>query len=141
MRAFGLRTHIWNNFWKSALLLAGFPLLLAVTAFGVALILHDDGRGFARAWSSALHNFWWFYLIGWAVALVWFAIATRASNAILDAVTGARPVTRVEEPRLWNALENLAISRGMRMPRLAVIETEARNAFAAGLSRNGGAVT
>ena len=141
MRAFGLRTHIWNNFWKSGALLAGFPLLLAITAFGVALIAFDDGRGFTRAWNSAVANFGGFYLAGWAVALVWFAIATASSNAILDAVTGARPVTRTEEPRLWNLLENLAISRGMRMPRLAVIETDARNAFAAGLSRHQGSVT
>lgn len=140
MRAFGLRTHIWNNSWKSALLLAGFPLLLGLTAFGLALIVMD-GDGFSRAWSRAVANFWWFYLAGCGVALVWFLVATAASNRIIDAVTGARPVTRAEEPRLWNLLENLAISRGMRMPRLAVIETPARNAFAAGLSRGQGSVT
>lgn len=140
MRAFGLRTHIWNNFWKSTLLLAGFPLLLGLTAFGLALIVMD-GDGFSRAWSRAVANFWWFYLAGCGVALVWFLVATAASNRIIDAVTGAQPVTRAEEPRLWNLLENLAISRGMRMPRLAVIETPARNAFAAGLSRDQGSVT
>lgn len=141
MRAFGLRTHIWNNFWKSGLLLAGFPLLLGLTAFGLALILFDTGGGFGRAWQRAQANFWWFYLAGCAVALVWFLIATVASNRIIDAVTGARVVTRAEEPRLWNLLENLAISRGMRMPRLAIIETPARNAFASGLTRDKGSVT
>ena len=141
MQSFGLRTHIWNNFWKSALLLAGFPLLLAITAFGLALIVFDTGGGFWGALHRALANFWYLYAAGWVVALVWFAIATLAAQKILDLVTGARPVTRAAEPRLWNLLENLAISRGMRMPRLAVIETEARNAFASGLSRNQGAVT
>ena len=141
MRAFGLRTHIWNNFWKSALLLAGFPLLLGLTSFGLALIVYDTGGGFSRAWDRAASHFWMFYLAGCGVALVWFLIATAASNRIIDAVTGAREVTRAEEPRLWNLLENLAISRGMRMPRLAIIETGARNAFASGLSREQGAVT
>ena len=32
MQAFGLRTHAWNTAWRSMLLLAGFPLLLAVMA-------------------------------------------------------------------------------------------------------------
>ncbi len=141
MRAFGLRTHIWNNFWKSAFLLAGFPLLLGLTAFGLALIVYDTGGGFSRAWDRATSHFWMFYLAGCGAALVWFLIATAASNRILDAVTGAHVVTRSDEPRLWNLLENLAISRGMRMPRLAVIETDARNAFAAGLSREQGSVT
>lgn len=141
MQTFGLRTHIWNNFWKSALLLAGFPLLLSLTAFGLALIVLDTGGGFWGAWSRALANFWYFYALGWAVALVWFAIATAASDRIIDFVTGAAAVTRMTEPRLWNLLETLAISRGMRMPRLAIIETDARNAFASGLSRDKGAVT
>ena len=141
MRSFGLKTHIWNNFWKSGLLLAGFPLLLGLTAFGLALIVYDTGGGFSRAWDRALSHFWMFYLAGCGVALIWFLIATAASNRIIDAVTGARPVTRAENPRLWNLLENLAISRGMRMPRLAVIDTEARNAFASGLSLDKGSIT
>jgi heat shock protein HtpX len=141
MRAFGLRTHIWNNFWKSAFLLAGFPFLLGLTAFGLGLIVFDTGGGFSRAWARATSHFWLFYLAGFGVALIWFLIATAASNRILDAVTGARAVTRAGEPRLWNLLENLAISRGMRMPRLAIIETDARNAFAAGLTREQGSVT
>lgn len=50
-------------------------------------------------------------------------------------------MTRKQEPQLWNLLENLCIGRGMAMPRLAVIETPARSAFASGLSRRTGAVT
>ena len=49
------------------------------------------------------------------VALIWFAIAARANRWIVDRVTGAHEVTRKEQPRLWNLLENLCISRGMRL--------------------------
>jgi heat shock protein HtpX len=42
-------------------------------------------------------------------------------------------VTREDEPTAWNALENLCISRGLKMPTLRVIETEGMNAFASGL--------
>ena len=52
---------------------------------------------------------------------------------MIDAVTGATPVTRKEEPRLYNILENLCISRGIPMPTLRVADDDALNAFATGL--------
>jgi heat shock protein HtpX len=141
MQAFGLRTHAWNTAWRSMLLLAGFPLLLALMAFGVGLVFAADQRNLDRAVRETLRNLPWLYLLACGAATIWFAIAWVAHNRILDWATGAHPVTRAEEPRLWNLLENLCISRGMRMPRLAVIETDALNAYAAGLTRDRGAVT
>lgn len=141
MQAFGLRTHAWNTAWRSMLLLAGFPLLLALMAFGVGLIFAAEQQDIGRAFRDTLRNLPGLYVMAWGVAIIWFAIAWVAHNRILDWATGAHPVTRAEEPRLWNLLENLCISRGMRMPRLAVIETPAMNAYAAGLTRDTGAVT
>jgi heat shock protein HtpX len=141
MQSFGLRTHAWNTAWRSMLLLAGFPLLLALTMLGAGLVIGAEQRDIARAFRAALSNLPALYLVGCGISVIWFAIAWAAHNRILDWATGAHPVTRAEEPRLWNLLENLCISRGMRMPRLAVIETEALNAYAAGLTRETGAVT
>ena len=45
------------------------------------------------------------------------------------------------EPRLWNLLENLCISRGITMPTLRIIETDARNAFASGVRKNQYSIT
>ena len=53
---------------------------------------------------------------------------------MIDAVTGATPVTRKEEPRLYNILENLCISRGIPMPTLRVADDDALNAFATGMN-------
>jgi hypothetical protein len=39
VQATGLRTYAWNNALKSALLLAGFPVLLVLLCFAVALLL------------------------------------------------------------------------------------------------------
>ncbi|MCO6414992.1 M48 family metalloprotease [Siccirubricoccus sp. KC 17139] len=142
MGAFGLRSWIWNNWWKTALLLAGFPVLLLVLGYAVALLLvafaaEDVVGGLA----AALRQLPVVLPILVAASLLWFLIAWALHQRILDGLSGARPVTRQEQPRLWNALENLAISRGMRMPRLAVIDSPARNAFASGLSARQGAVT
>jgi heat shock protein HtpX len=50
-------------------------------------------------------------------------------------------VTRQQQPRLYNLLENLCISRGIPMPKLKVMESPALNAFATGLNRRQYAVT
>lgn len=142
LQAIGLSTHIWNNLWKSVLLLAGFPVLLLILSYGFALIVVSGetqslGQGF-RAAAAVMP-----YVVPVALVAtgIWFAIAWVANQRILDLLTGAKPVTRQQEPLLWNTLEELCISRGEAMPRLAVIESDALNAFASGLSRKTGAVT
>ena len=47
-------------------------------------------------------------------------------------MTGAKPATRVEYFDLYTVTENLAITAGMQMPKLYVIEDQAPNAFATG---------
>jgi heat shock protein HtpX len=60
---------------------------------------------------------------------------------MIDMVTGARPVTRSEEPRLYNLLENLCISRGITMPTLRIADDDALNAFATGLNASQYSIT
>jgi heat shock protein HtpX len=142
MRAFGLRSWIWNNAWKTALLLAGFPFLLLLICYAFALlIIADSAESFSQGLGDAIAVLPMVLPPVAILTALWFGIAWLANQRIIDALSGARPVTRQAEPRLWNTLETLCISRGLGMPRLAVIETPARNAFASGLSRRTGAVT
>ena len=140
--SYGLKTYIWNNQLKSIALLAGFPILLLLIAFAFALVIAafanpDVGDGFAAAVGlmPALVP------VALAAAFIWFVIAWFANQRIVASVTGSRPASRVVEPRLWNLLENLCISRGIPMPGLRIIETEARNAFASGVRRGQYTVT
>jgi heat shock protein HtpX len=50
-------------------------------------------------------------------------------------------VTRQEELRLYNLLENLCISRGIPMPKLQIMETGALNAFASGMNEKQYSIT
>ena len=134
MGAYGLSTHIWNNRLKSLFLLAGFPFLLLLICFAVALVISafdnpDIGDGFRNAFDLLPT----LIPIALAGAALWFLIAFFAHQGIIDAVTGARRVTRAEEPRLWNLLETLCISRGITMPKLHVIESPVLNAYASGI--------
>ena len=139
--AIGLSTHVWNNFARSALLLAGFPLLLVIMAFGVSMLFSTGettvAAGFVHAWRQLPQ----FIAGAVVVSLVWFAIAWALHQRIVDWASGAHEVDRAGERRLWDLMEILCIARGETMPRLAIIESPARNAFASGLDRKRGAVT
>jgi heat shock protein HtpX len=73
--------------------------------------------------------------------LIWFVIAYFGHQKIIDLATSAHPVTREQQPRIWNLLENLCISRGITMPSLRVADSPALNAFASGLDEKQHAIT
>jgi heat shock protein HtpX len=136
-QAYGLRTHIWNNRLKSLLLLAGFPFLLLLICFAFALIISalenpDVGQGIANALAltPALIP------IALGASALWFVIAWFANQAIVDSLTGARDMDRRIEPRVYNLLENLCISRGITMPRLHIIDSPVLNAYASGVRQS-----
>ncbi len=140
--SYGLKTYIWNNRLKSILLLAGFPVLLLLICFAFALLISAlDNPDVAEGIATAFRLLPSLVPVALGGALIWFVIAWFANTAIVAAATGARAVDRRAEPRLWNILEALCISRGITMPRLRVIETDARNAFASGVSKSQYTVT
>ena len=65
-------------------------------------------------------------------SLVWTLIATSFGDRIVLGLTGAREVTRDEAPVLHNVVEEMALAAGLPKPRVAIVETEALNAFATG---------
>ncbi len=62
------------------------------------------------------------------------------SDKLAIKASGARPVTRADNPDLWNIVENLSITAGLPMPKLYVIDDAAPNAFATGRDQNHSAV-
>ena len=144
MAAYGLYTHIASNKFRSMVLLASLFALVYVMVYAGALIAEvltysDAPAEFylgaaARDLISALP-----YATGGT--LLWIVIAYFFHQSIVDAVTGGENVTRQRQPRLYNLLENLCISRGIPMPKLKVMESDALNAFATGLNQRQYAVT
>jgi heat shock protein HtpX len=65
---------------------------------------------------------------------VWVFIGYRINVWMIGAVTGAAGVTREAEPVLYRLMENLCISRGLPMPKLAIVDSPALNAFASGVN-------
>jgi heat shock protein HtpX len=142
----GLHGHIQRNTWKSILLLAGFVGLVSVFWYAWCVIysaLWWTPTGLSRhagVWPRVVKCLWhaldlalWRWWVPLLAALCWFCIAYAFHASLIRLATGARAVSRREEPYLYNLVENLSISAGLPMPSVEIMETSALNAYAAGL--------
>ncbi len=136
MAAYGLYTHIQSNRRRSAALLIGLFFLVYVLVFAGALLAEALSVNAPLDYLIHAAAYDWVKAAPFATVgtVVWIFIAYQFHQSMIDAVTGARPVERREEPRLYNLLENLCISRGIPMPTLRVAEDDALNAFATGMN-------
>jgi heat shock protein HtpX len=136
MAAYGLYSHIQSNRRRSIALLVGLFFLIYVLVYAGALVADalsvdaDPDTLMRLAWNDLVHAAPW-ATIGTAL---WVVIAYYFHQDMIDALTGGRDVQRAEQPRLYNILENLCISRGITMPKLKIMESDALNAFATGMS-------
>ncbi len=136
MAAYGLYTHIQSNKRRSIALLIGLFVLVYVLVFAGALLAEALTVDAPIEYLLRAAEYDFLKALPWATggAILWIIIAYNFHQSMIDAVTGATPVTRKEEPRLYNILENLCISRGITMPTLRIADDDALNAFATGLN-------
>jgi heat shock protein HtpX len=92
-------------------------------------LLIIGGLGVLAAW----------LLDSWSIAIVVFVIAALYAvfqyffaSAQALTISGARPIEKADNPRLYRIVENLAITEGLPMPKVYVIADPAPNAFATG---------
>ncbi len=143
MAAYGLYTHIQSNRRRSIALLAGLFVLVYVLVYAGALAAEalsvnvDLNTLLQLAVVDLIHA----APYATAGTAAWVLIAYYFHQDMIDALTGGREVTRTEQPRLYNILENLCISRGITMPKLKIMDTDALNAFATGMNQKQYAIT
>jgi heat shock protein HtpX len=126
------------------LLLAGLFLLIYVLVYAGALIAEvviNSDASVEYYLRAAFRDLIAAAPYATIAAALWIVIAYFFHQNMIDAVTGGEDVTRQQQPRLYNLLENLCISRGIPMPKLKVMDSPALNAFATGLNRRQYAVT
>ena len=150
MKYVGIRTQIHRNNRNSFLLLLMFPVIILAMVWVFLLLLNYFGGGyydnygnyvtgvdFDHVMQSFLSALPW--VIG-AVAL-WFAIAYFSNTAMISRATGARPLERRENPRVYNIVENLCMTCGMDMPKINIVDDPQLNAYASGINKDSYAVT
>jgi heat shock protein HtpX len=136
MAAYGLYTHIQSNKRRSVALLIGLFFLVYVLVFAGALLAEALTRDAPLDYLIRAARYDFIMALPFATigTVLWILIAYKFHQKMIDAITGAQEVTRAEQPRLYNLLENLCISRGITMPKLRIADDDALNAFATGLN-------
>jgi heat shock protein HtpX len=134
--AYGLYSHIRANRTRSIILVGGLFVLVYILVFAFVLAFNGFVIG-DEPLDVILSETWlqFLWLAPWATlaTALWSFIGYQFHQRIIDRSTGAKDVERDEEPRLYNLLENLCISRGIPMPKLQIIETDVMNAYASGM--------
>ncbi len=69
-----------------------------------------------------------------ALSLLWTWFAFKRGDRIVMKITGAQLADRQHEAQLYNVVDEMAIAAGISTPSVYIIETEAMNAFATGMS-------
>src|ERR1700730_10867577 len=105
MACYGLYTHIQSNKRRSIALLIGLFFLVYVLVFAGALLAEAflaNNAPLDYLIRAAAFDFVKAVPFATAGTIIWILIAYRFHQSMIDAVTGAREVSRAEEPRLYN---------------------------------------
>lgn len=130
MQVVGLQTHIWSNNFKSMALLAMFPAMILALVLMIVIIFTIGGDDFLL---NTVVLFVPASLVTLVLVLLWFAIAYVFNRQLIAMFTQARPLTRKEDPRIYNIVENLCISRGLPVPTIFIMDDAGMNAYASGM--------
>lgn len=139
MEYIGIQTQKSRNDFRSMLLLFMFPCLViglvylfcvVMVKLGVAGNMETEGNLWSISGSVFLEAAP--YAIG-GIAL-WFVIAYFLNTLIIKASTGAKTLERKQNKRVYNLVENLCMSQGMKMPKINILYDNSLNAFASGIN-------
>ena len=108
--------QIAENKRRTVYVILGFVVMIAAIG-GVFAWVYDD------VWIAV-----WTMVGAIIYAVLQYFVASSAALAM----TGAREISKKDNPRLYNVVENLSITTGLPMPKVYIIDDPAPNAFATG---------
>ncbi|MBR3322202.1 M48 family metalloprotease [Candidatus Saccharibacteria bacterium] len=108
--------QIAENKRRTIYIIVGFVILIGAIAGVFAWVYNDP---WIAVWTTV-------------AAIVYAVIQYYASSSLSMAMAGAKEIQKKDNPRLYNAVENLSITTGLPMPKVYIIEDKAPNAFATG---------
>lgn len=114
-------SNIASNKRKTFLMMGLFILLVTLFAWLFAKLI------------GANQYVTYYILIG---AFVYVIISYYVSSKTVLMMNGAHEIAKKDNPRLYRIVENLAITEGLPMPKVYIIEDSALNAFAIGRNPN-----
>lgn len=145
-----MQTQIRRNNMMSILLLLMFPVIILGMIWVFLALLNYFGNGYYDTAGNVVHqldtatvNYYFMTSIPWVVAgvAIWFIIAYFSNVSMIQQATGARPLTRRENPYVYNIVENLCMACNMDMPKINIVDDPQLNAFASGINKSTYTVT
>lgn len=109
--------QIASNKRRSIILIVVFIALITLAGYGYGYAQGDPIGGLVLAG---------------VISSLYALVSFYKSDRVALLTSGARVIEKEDHPLLWNTVETLAIASGLPMPRVAIIEDGAMNAFAAG---------
>ena len=125
--------HIAKNRAKTILIIIGFVFFLSLIGYFVGMYF-DYRYGMGVSYSVAL------MVIALIIALFASFGSYYFSDKIVLSMTGARPVSREDDPRLYYMVEGLSIAAGLPTPSIYTIYDQGMNAFATGRNPKKGVI-
>ena len=150
MKYVGMQTQISRNNRMTFLLLLMFPLIILGVVWAFIALVNYFGNEYYDQYGNLVHEmdaatveYYFLNSLPWVVGGVgiWFAIAYIFNRSMVKAATKARTLTRKENPRVYNIVENLCMTAGMDMPKVNVVDDPQLNAFASGINKSSYTVT
>lgn len=150
MRYVGMQTQIRRNNMLTTMLLVMFPVIILGMVWVFLALVNYFGNGYYDQYGNVVHqldtatvNYYFMNTIPWVICGVgvWFAFAYFANTSMVRAATGARPLERRENPKIYNMVENLCMTCNMDMPKINVVNDPQLNAFASGIDKKSYTVT
>jgi heat shock protein HtpX len=135
MEYVGLQHQITRNNRNSFLLLIAFPALLLGMSY--AFFFFYDKQDVVSTNQHFLLSMP-FVVVGVGI---WFLIAWAGHTTFIRMATGAKPLERIENKRVYNLVENLCMQQGMITPAIYIIDDDSLNAFASGINQKTYAIT
>lgn len=111
-----LWTQVDSNKRKSI----SFMLVFVLVVIGLGLLF------------SYVYNSYVILIFAVIVALVQTLVSFYSGDKIVLSMSGAHEIKKIDNPELWNLVENLAITAGLPMPKVYIIQDPVPNAFATG---------
>lgn len=145
-----MHTQIMRNNRLTIMLLILFPVIILGMVWVFLALVNYFGNGYYDQYGNIVHqldaatvNYYFMNTIPWVIVGVgiWFTIAYFANTAMVRAATGARPLTRKENPKIYNIVENLCMTCNMDMPKINIVDDPQLNAFASGIDKKSYTVT
>ena len=99
-------------------LLLGMAVLVFVVIYAVLTYFGKTGVGLVP------------FAVGMALLSVWGSY--YASDSIVLMMTGAKELQYSDNPKLFDLVQEVCIASGLKMPKVAIVEDSAPNAFATG---------